>query len=268
MKNIMRKYMMLSVLHLILLTLAIPAGSAFGLSYTSNIGMININSDHINTELIYEPLGEGLFFSNVFAGHPEVGMLTDEDSGFDRDVTAMASFDDIFTVDYVTAGAYGRIPDAPGWDVSLFDVAKTQAGYLPTFAQAQSYYSQDYSVSGSGEIEVTVGWGAIQELSTDHQWENAWGEIHFDLFLLSQGSGLAANHLVISNYVENGEFYSDTSAGDLSVFLNIEDGDEISIAARVMVQGRTELAPEPSSMLLLGLGVLGLAGVMRKFKKK
>ncbi len=80
-----------------------------------------------------------------------------------------------------------------------------------------------------------------------------FGNTYFDLGGLSYGLADGTN---VNLYFSNGEFYGQTFGGQS---YGLPAGERIRITA-----ANTSPVPEPNTLMLLGTGVLGLAGIVRR----
>ncbi|HOX15032.1 MAG TPA: PEP-CTERM sorting domain-containing protein [Smithellaceae bacterium] len=183
--------------------------------------------------------------------------------------------DDYFTVN--GGDAYLVTATAIGWP-NLPDANKTLGKYI-SWAADQSNATQGGVPGGLYTYAFDFNWaGATTNTTFDFRWlsDDYLSEIKLN------GVGLGVNNLDqpspwTTSYLQNGvvgtvesgvntiEFLIWNTAGYQPGYTGVSG--PTGMAADFTVHGDATTVPEPASMLLLGLGLLGLIGVRRKIQK-
>ena len=157
---------------------------------------------------------------------------------------------------YITNNNYLRIDSL---DSRLFYISAEYAGqYNNPGRSIQNTYTNgtgSFKFSGSsvGDTTSAIGfnWGA-----SDTVWTLTAYGISNNL--------LESYQLPITQGSNNGEFYGIAASGIHSVTLTGDNSDYVFVDNFTVAQGGNHQVPEPATLLLLGLGLMGLAGVKRK----
>ncbi|MHC4182877.1 MAG: PEP-CTERM sorting domain-containing protein, partial [Planctomycetota bacterium] len=148
---------------------------------------------------------------------------------------------------------------APDWPIS--SLAFAGAGYI-----------SEFTATG----DTTVGFGAFNvlnlNLSTMFPGEHAAGFAFAGIFVknLTTGSLDLSYDLVYNSVQDGGSFNPIAGLNVLSVGRDFYTGN-IGIMGAIVASGvKAEPVPEPTTMALFGIGMVGLvgAGARRKFKKE
>lgn len=193
---------------------------------------------------------------------------TGTDTNFD-------GIDDHFTVN--GGDAYLVTSFAAGWP-TLPDPSKTTGLYI-SWAADQSNATQGGVLGQLYTYSFNFNWaGSTTSTTFDFRWLS--DDYLSDILL--NGNSLGVNNLSqpapwttsysqngVNGTVQNGsntiEFLIWNTAGYPPGYEGISG--PTGMAADFTVHGDATTVPEPTTMLLLGLGLIGLAGVRRKFKK-
>jgi hypothetical protein len=183
--------------------------------------------------------------------------------------------DDYFTVD--GAPAYLVTSIAAGWP-TLPDTTKTTGLYI-SWAADQSNATQAGVLGKLYTYAFNFNWaGSTTSTTFDFRWlsDDYLSDIELN------GTSLGVNNLGQSSpwtlsYSQNGVTGTVLSGVNTIEFLIWNTGGNppgytgtsgpTGMAADFTVHGDATTVPEPATMLLLGLGLIGLAGIRRKIKK-
>ena len=159
-------------------------------------------------------------------------------------------------------------------DSQLFEeVSATSTGgdyWAGSLAKAELY--GEFTALETGELTISVDYYLTQDLQTENMGESAWGdsETWLEIWKDNYVDDSYDEHF-LWNEVYDGESGSWNDSGTLEVTLFFNEGDAGYFSAGVMNWAEARVSspvPEPSTMLLLGVGLIGLVGCRHKQSKK
>ena len=140
----------------------------------------------------------------------------------------------------------------------------------------EAWFGGFFHVSGLGKVQVTVDYEWNYDLQTDNPGEEAfvftWAELALQNGWTGSGwtntQGGNAGAFKDLQFVGGGSDNSNTVSGSFTYdWYYFDDEGSFQVLAYSYAKTTAEPIPEPGTILLLGSGLVGLAGFRRRFKK-
>jgi hypothetical protein len=150
-----------------------------------------------------------------------------------------------------------------------------------TYTYSQSYgfytYYHYFTITGEGTVAFTADWYIDQYLETELIGDEAYIHTNIELQVRDSSTGQFVGDDVrqqVYAAVYDGDNYAYNDFGTLTNQVLLPEGEYHLLVSPFnnLYTERTSTAPppipEPTTMLLLGSGIIGLAGFRRKFRNK
>jgi hypothetical protein len=163
-----------------------------------------------------------------------------------------------WTTNNVIGASYPALGTANNADMDLnsLDISKNSANAL-------TIMFSDVNFQGSGSVTALIG-GTLSNTFT----------LTYSTYYSSTNTLFALTNLLTTQTFSNGSFngtlYSSIASGSpysLTQVVTINKGSTTHNSVSFNAELETETVPEPSLILLLGIGVMGISGCWRKFAK-
>src|SRR5579871_2887389 len=169
-----------------------------------------------------------------------------------------------FAQNLVTNGSF-ETGDFTGWNVNGLEEVVTGPFYVYTGAQDGMWYSVFGNIGSDGTISQSFHDTAGAQYTFSF-WLNAVGDSPSDFSAMWDGTTVySATNPNTGGVWQNFTFTEVGTGNDTITFAGRDDPAWIALDnVSVTPAGGGTSVPEPSSILLMGSGVLGLAGVIRR----
>ena len=154
--------------------------------------------------------------------------------------------------------------------------ANAKAKGMSSEYAGEAWFGGFFHVSGLGKVQVTVDYEWNYDLQTDNPGEAAfvftWAELALQNGWTGSGwtntQGGNAGAFKDLQFVGGGSDNSNTVSGSFTYdWYYFDDEGSFQVLAYSYAKTTAEPIPEPGTILLLGSGLVGLAGFRRRFKK-